>query len=177
MLYIFRWWFMQSWTLSLLIATNAFTTPSYSWLTTKLWWRWLINSRRGIIILCVYLDDLSSQPWSLTFILRQNTSRVRLMSLLTACLAFRRPNPTGTSTLAPVILRLLNAALTEGTQHAYKHAVTAFSITHSRMTPVYPLPPQSCIRLLMPLPLLFHLTMAATCSKACFCCPFMLSYV
>ncbi|KAK2160937.1 hypothetical protein NP493_1618g00010 [Ridgeia piscesae] len=36
-----------------------------------------------------------------------------------------RPNPTGTSTLAPVMLRLLNAALTEGTRHAYKHAITS----------------------------------------------------
>ena len=158
-----------------------------------------------------------------------------------------RPNPTGTSTLAPVMLRLLNAALIEGTRHAYKHAVTsftAFSTTHfpassvfpasigalaafvahlfsqnyapatlltymsalsyvhkladmadptqhfvikkllvgaqklaAKPDTLYPLPPQSCIRLLMPLPLLFHLTMSATCSKACFCCPFMLSYV
>ena len=77
----------------------------------------------------------------------------------------------------PLILRLLNAALTEGTRQAYKLAVTAFSITHSSLTPVYPLPSQSCIRLLMPLPVLFHLTMSATCSKACFCCPFMLSYI
>ena len=34
----------------------------------------------------------------------------------------------------PLILRLLNAALTEGTRHAYKHAVTAFSIPVLRMS-------------------------------------------
>ena len=52
-----------------------------------------------------------------------------------------RPNPTGTSTLAPVMLRLLNAALTEGTRHAYKHAVTsftAFSTTHFPASSVFP---------------------------------------
>ena len=52
-----------------------------------------------------------------------------------------RPNPTGTSTLAPVMLRLLNAALTEGIRHAYKHAVTsftAFSTTHFPASSVFP---------------------------------------
>ena len=52
-----------------------------------------------------------------------------------------RPNPTGTSTLAPVMLRMLNAALTEGTRHAYKHAVTsftAFSTTHFPASSVFP---------------------------------------
>ena len=83
------WNFIPLWLLWSCGDSLLRTTPSYSWLTTKLWWRWLINSRRGIIILCVCLDDLSSRPWSLTFILRQNTSRVRIMSLLTACLAFR----------------------------------------------------------------------------------------
>ena len=39
------------------------------------------------------------------------------------------------------MLRLLNAALTEGTQHAYKHAVavfTAFSTTHFPASSVFP---------------------------------------
>ena len=52
-----------------------------------------------------------------------------------------RPNPTGTSTLGPVMLRLLIAALTEGTRHAYKHAVTsftAFSTTHFPASSVFP---------------------------------------
>ena len=64
-------------------------TPSYSLLTTKLWWRRLRNSRRGIITLFLCSDDWSWRPWSLMFNLRRSTFQLRRMSLLTACLAFR----------------------------------------------------------------------------------------
>ena len=83
------WNFIPLWPLWKCGDSLLLTAPSYSLLTTKLWWRWLINSQRGIITLCVCLDDWSWRPWSLMFILRQNTFWVTTMSLLTACLAFR----------------------------------------------------------------------------------------
>ena len=52
------WNFIPLWLLWSCGDSLLLTAPSYSLLTTKLWWRWLINSRRGIITLCVCLDDL-----------------------------------------------------------------------------------------------------------------------
>ena len=60
-----------------------------------------------------------------------NTRNCRFKHVCSKCQA-----PTQLAHVAsnPLILRLLNAALTEGTRQAYKHAVTAFSIPVLRMS-------------------------------------------